>query len=818
MAAIWLTPAGNLGVIPALEYYQFKLDAYNPEGGDVAFSLVAGSLPIGLHIDETGNVQGVPINANEALLEGVPSAVSKVTTSTFTVRITNQASKVTDRTFTLSVAGIIPPVITPKNIELGDFFDGDLVYLQLYAVEQNPGLTVTWDLINGDLPPGVSIDETGLITGYIEPAIDITGVPGWEESGWELNPWDFNGKNVSRNYKFTVTAFDGVNFDSSTFTIYVYAKANMTADNDILTGDNDSVVTTDTDNIHRPVILTLETEFPTVRQNERHALQIQAKDFDNDDISWQIDSGSLPPGMSLNTNNGWITGFIPSGALANNTYTFTVSVYKRDYPTYISNPITYTVVVQGQVDSTVTWNTATDLGIIDNGSISDFVISASVPSNRALFYKLYDGTELINPNNKLPQGLRLLSDGNISGRVAFETFKIDGGTTTFDGIATTFDKIYSFFVEVYDIDGFVSDVKKFTITVNEENLIPYENLYIQVLPSKVHRDTYHSIINDSDIFPLEDIYKINDPWFGKNNLLRSLFLTGLEPSSLSDYISAMTNNHYWKKINFGNLKTARALDSNFNIKYEVVYIELNDNSVNEEYQSPPANITLPTNSASISTVCPNSFTNMVKQFTDQIGYSNKSILPDWMTSRQEDGRVLGFTRALVLCYSKPGKSKSIAYRVKSKLSDLQKIDFTVDRYELDSALSGYYNLDNGSFVNYFDATGNITVLSNSSVVSGNNTVFLSELSVGQTLVINNNELGRIQEIASNTSLTLFANSTITANNVSFSHTIGETTFDRSTDATTFDNNQTRFYGSRITYTTPGEGDKYLKFPQIGVLA
>ena len=47
-AAIWLTPAGDLGIIPELEYYEIPLDAYNPAGGYVAFTLIAGSLPDGL--------------------------------------------------------------------------------------------------------------------------------------------------------------------------------------------------------------------------------------------------------------------------------------------------------------------------------------------------------------------------------------------------------------------------------------------------------------------------------------------------------------------------------------------------------------------------------------------------------------------------------------------------------------------------------------------------------------------------------------------------------------------------------------------------
>ena len=812
MAAIWLTPAGDLGVIPALEYFQFRLDAYNPDGGDLSYSVISGSLPAGLQLDENGNVQGVPVNL---LLEGVPAAVNKVTTSKFVIRVTTQSGQVTDRQFTLSVAGIVPPQIIPKNVELGQFFDGELVSLNLYAVEMNPDLTVTWDFVTGELPPGVTLNSNGLLQGYIQP-VNAPGLePGWETQSWENSAWDFRGEDVSRNYRFTVTAFDGVNYDSSTYTIYVYARENMTADYDVITVDNNTIITSDDDNVHVPVILTLDTTLPTVRQNERHAFQIEAEDFDGDALEWEILDGESElnsVGLYLNNTTGWITGFIPSGALADRSIEFEIVVKKRDYPTYVSIPFTYTVNILGQVDSTVTWVTASNLGIIDNGKICDFHITATTPSNRALFYRIPTGSD-----SKLPQGLQLLIDGNISGRVAFETFKIDGSETTFDGTYTTFDKVYNFTVETYDVDGFISDTKTFSITVNEANRVPYNNLYIQALPSKVQRDTYNSIINDSDIFPIEDLYRVNDPWFGKNLLIRSLFLTGINPDSTADYISAMENNHYWKKINFGQLKTAQALDSNFDVKYEVVYLELNDNQVNENGASVSSNVALVSNTRNVSTIHPNSFITMVEQFTNNIGYANKSILPDWMTSRQENGRVLGFTRALVLCYTKPGKSNKIAYRLQSKLARFQEIDFTIDRYELDSIMTNYYNLDNNSFVNYFSGTGNITVANSSPTVSGVSTIFARELSIGQTLVINNTEIGRIQEITSNTSLILFANSTITANSASFSHTIGETTFDRSTDATTFDHNQTRFYTGRVPYTTPSQGDKYLKFPQIGVL-
>ena len=35
----WITPAGNLGIVPELEYYQFNLDAYDASGGILVYSL-----------------------------------------------------------------------------------------------------------------------------------------------------------------------------------------------------------------------------------------------------------------------------------------------------------------------------------------------------------------------------------------------------------------------------------------------------------------------------------------------------------------------------------------------------------------------------------------------------------------------------------------------------------------------------------------------------------------------------------------------------------------------------------------------------------
>ena len=89
----------------------------------------------------------------------------------------------------------------------------------------------------------------------------------------------------------------------------------------------------------------------------------------------------------------------------------------------------------------------------------------------------------------------------------------------------------------------------------------------------------------------------------------------------------------------------------------------------------------------VTAVYPNSLTNMRNQMAAVVGQES-SILPRWMLSEQTDGSVLGFVPAWVICYTQPGRSKQIAYYLKTQYPDsINKFDFEVDRYELDALLS-----------------------------------------------------------------------------------------------------------------------------------
>jgi hypothetical protein len=150
-------------------------------------------------------------------------------------------------------------------------------------------------------------------------------------------------------------------------------------------------------------------------------------------------------------------------------------------------------------------------------------------------------------------------------------------------------------------------------------------------------------------------------------------------------VQSLDINHYWKNITLGPIRTARALRADGTVLYEVVYSEIIDNLVNNEGESVGKEVDLayPVTEEDIDVVYPNSLVNMRDQVIDTVGQISPA-LPLWMTSKQSDGRVLGFTPAWVICYTIPGASDRIAYYIAENFSEqLNVIDFKVDRYEID---------------------------------------------------------------------------------------------------------------------------------------
>jgi hypothetical protein len=680
----WVTPAGSLGVIPEGVFYTTPLVATSD--ASVFYSVIAGRLPPGVQINETGILSGNPLAVSR--VQGVPLDVNITTTSTFAVRAYTKKTvmgqsvvdKLADRTFSLTVTGQTVVSWTTPAGNIGTYFDGtQITDLAVQYNDPDPTATQTVSVIAGSLPPGLAISNSGIISGYITPDLDAT-LP-------------------TTTYSFTLKVSNGISSDVRTFNLLIYARASMTADNTYITADN-TYITADITVIQPPIITTPVGNIGSTRSDNFYAFQFTGLDFSGNAFEFVAPDADLPPGLTLDPISGWMYGYIPFGGVLATDYEFDLIVREIANPSNASERYTFSLTIVGPVNSDIEWLTPSDLGLIDNGATSTFYVEAVNVSGIPLQYQLLSGSD-----SRLPQGLQLLTSGHIAGRVSFDTFCLDGGTTVFDvGLntvdqPTTFDMVATFTVNAYSVNGVVSVNKTFSITVVRRYQEPFDNLYIQCMPPQNDRDIINNLLQDPTTFPPTLIYRQDDPNFGVARRVIYRHAYGLRAATLDAYVSSLYLNHYWKNLVLGQIKTARALDDDGNVIYEVVYSEVIDNLVNNDGTSVGKQVVLPfpingNDSTQIDSVYPNSLQNMRDQVVDVVGQVS-NMLPRWMLSRQTDGSVLGFTPAWVIAYTIPGQSGQIAYNIQTRFGQqLNLIDFKVDRYELDNFLTKNWDRDN----------------------------------------------------------------------------------------------------------------------------
>ena len=691
-APVWITPPGSLGTIPEGVFYSVPLLA--TADTTVYYQLIAGNLPPGMFINESGILSGNPVARSQA--EGVPLPVVADTTSQFAIRAYTATNQLADRTFSITVTGQNTVTwLTPAG-NIGTYYDGNQITdLQVNYFDADIYASPTVSLVSGSLPPGLTLSSSGVISGYILPNIPVGATPGFSQNGtqgYDKYPYDFTTISTTTNYQFTLKVSNGQSSDTRTFDILVYALNTMTADNTQLTADN-TVVTADVAPQIPPIITTPTGSIGSVRSDNFFAFQFSGIDFNYNAFQF-VATTSLPPGLTLDPNSGWLYGYIPASGILDTVYSFGLVAKETDNPTVVSGTYVYNLTITGPIGSDVTWLTPSNLGSIFNGSTSMFYVAAVNSAGLPLTYQLLSGS-----NSRLPQGLELLSSGNIAGRVSFDTFAVDSGTTTFDAttnsnttivpVPTTFDMVCTFTVNATSVNGLVNASQTFSIRVVREYNEPYDNLYIQAMPPESDRALLSSLLQNKTIFPPALIYRADDPNFGVASRVVYDHAYGLTAATLDQYVASLDLNHYWKNLVLGEIKTAQAVDpTTGKVLYEVVYSEVVDNLVNNSGESVGKEVNLPfTIDQDIVTVYPNALVDLRTQVIDVVGQESK-ILPLWMLSKQATGNVLGFTPAWVIAYTNPGQSGQVAYNIETYFgTQLNLIDFEVDRYELDNLLT-----------------------------------------------------------------------------------------------------------------------------------
>lgn len=155
---VWNTPAGSIGNYPSLTPFVYQLSA-TPQLPAVFlnYSIISGTLPDGLSMDTSG------------LLTGTSTLVSSEVTSTFVVRATDNYGNIRDRTFSLTFSGNAVPSFTTPPGSIATILDSTWTEIPIEFTNPSSTNVVTIRKIGGLLPPGLEINEYGLIRGYAAP-------------------------------------------------------------------------------------------------------------------------------------------------------------------------------------------------------------------------------------------------------------------------------------------------------------------------------------------------------------------------------------------------------------------------------------------------------------------------------------------------------------------------------------------------------------------------------------------------------------------------------------------------------------------------
>jgi len=457
-----------------------------------------------------------------------------------------------------------------------------------------------------------------------------------------------------------------------------------------------------------PVSPSTNAQIGTIDSGNFFAFKILGYDFSGNTLQYLY--SNMPIWLTGDTNTGWITGnpFLASPGI--NNYDFTVSVYRSDAPFITSGNFNYAFNLSLDVTDVITWTTPSNLGTVYNATVS--TLSVNALADTPILYRLESGV--------LPPNLQLQSNGEITGVVADQPTDVllsQGASTDFTFTITAYSPSFPI----------VTSNKTFTITVSQEFIYPTDILYIQAAPSIDDREILRTLLDNESLIPASSLYRPTDIYFGKATSVIYEHAYGIYASGIQEYIAAVTQNHYWRNITLGELKTAVARDLATNeIIYEVVYSEVIDNLINPQGISIESVIQWPRNinlnlgpwytsstpiltswieklgqdyytslsSGTTRTLHPNSLYNMRKRVADILGLEpNSNLLPLWMTSQQANGSTLGYTQAWVICYTKPGLASAIKTNIETNWPyTLNQINFNIDRFSVNKSQT--YNFDN----------------------------------------------------------------------------------------------------------------------------
>ena len=373
MAITWITPAGSLGILVERNTLEIPVVATS-DSGSVTYSLIAGSLPRGLRLSNN-------------IINGSPVEVRRFTEYRFVIRA-DDGVDLEDRTFKLSVDGSdLPYWLTREGfLKVGKnnayfVLDNSYVEFQLEAddtdINASDALEYYLVPVGGELPPGLTLSKTGLISGFTDPifAVDYSAIQtgSYDTAAFDILPldkpearsngfdsylydnvtYDYNEpsrapRRLSRFYTFIVAVSDGVNEVRRVFRIYVVTEEFLKADNSIVQVDT-NLFQADATGDRVPLWIT-ESNLGRFRADNYVTIYLDV--YDPVSLSGTItyfllptnpdnSPSLLPPGLVLDTVTGELAGRVPYQAAITKTYQFTMQAV--NFPATLAD-VNYTLV------------------------------------------------------------------------------------------------------------------------------------------------------------------------------------------------------------------------------------------------------------------------------------------------------------------------------------------------------------------------------------------------------------------------------------------------------------------------------------------
>lgn len=358
-----LSPAqGSLPPVVVDSPYSETFTGSGGAGGPYTYS-ESGTLPTGLTF-ANGQITGTDTTATD---EGKSFPIS--------VTVTDVGNNTVTNTYTISVEG--PITISPATLPVGTVNDS---YNQTVAFSATGGAGSPYTFAIADpqdLPPGLSMvgdvlqgdpTESGTFT-FTVTATDTAGGVGSQkytvqiDPGLSISPSSLPADLINKAYSQTLTPSGGsgagytwsesgtlptgISFNTAGGIFTGTPTESGTFGNiQVTLTDNEGGSTTATYTLVIYPALTLSsspTPLPYAAEGGSYSAAITATGGSGTPYTYALTSGSLPPGLNLNTSTGQITG---KGTASTGTFTFTIQVTDSALDTSSQS---FTIIAEGPV-------------------------------------------------------------------------------------------------------------------------------------------------------------------------------------------------------------------------------------------------------------------------------------------------------------------------------------------------------------------------------------------------------------------------------------------------------------------------------------